>query len=160
MIHIAPEAHAAILAHAERAWPRECCGLLAGCADTGAEDIFIRRAEPARNLDDSGRNDRFELDPQARFNLMRELEGGPEKLIGHYHSHPDGTAEPSVTDRAMAHEPDLIWLICAVRDSASGASPGASAGPVRAFRITGGPSKTAAVRPLELIIRECEKTAL
>lgn len=155
MIVISAAAHAGILAHAERAWPRECCGLLAGAGgpgDPGGAEIFIRRACAARNVDASGRPDRFELDPQARFDLMRELEGGPEKLLGHYHSHPDGAAEPSAADCAMAHEPDLIWLICAVKNAGAGAAPRPAAGPVRAFRITGGPGEGAEAELLEMQI--------
>lgn len=156
MITISAAAHAAILAHAERAWPRECCGLLAGepgpgPGKGGPGGAFIRRAEAARNIDQSGRADQFELDPQARFDLMRELDGGPEILLGHYHSHPNAPAQPSAADRAMAHEPDLIWLICAVK---GGEEAKPTAGPVRAFRITGGPAEDAAVEPLDLIIRK------
>jgi proteasome lid subunit RPN8/RPN11 len=51
----------------------------------------------------------------VRFNLMRDLEGGAQEIIGVYHSHPDHGAEPSAHDLSMACEPDLVWLITAVR---------------------------------------------
>ena len=45
---------------------------------------------------------------------MRRLRGGAERMIGHYHSHPDHPASPSRHDLEMAFEPDLIWLITSV----------------------------------------------
>jgi proteasome lid subunit RPN8/RPN11 len=45
---------------------------------------------------------------------MRRLRGGAERLIGHYHSHPDNPALPSRRDLEMAFEPDLVWLITSV----------------------------------------------
>ena len=103
----------AIAAAAEAAYPHECCGLLAG--RTAAPDALrVTRVVPSRNVAEQRRHDRFEVDPQVRFDLMRALAGSDERLIGHYHSHPDHPAVPSATDRAMAHEPDLIWLITAV----------------------------------------------
>jgi proteasome lid subunit RPN8/RPN11 len=36
-----------------------------------------------------------------------------QRIIGHYHSHPDGQAAPSVHDLAMAHDPEAIWVVVA-----------------------------------------------
>lgn len=81
------------------------CGLLFG------DFAHIRAAEPAANIHpDPGRF--FELDPASLFGaLRRERKGGPA-LIGHYHSHPGGRAEPSVIDAAAADPASgLLWLI-------------------------------------------------
>jgi [CysO sulfur-carrier protein]-S-L-cysteine hydrolase len=110
---VVPEAGiAGIVAAAEAAYPRECCGLLAGRTTPGG--ILVTRVVASRNTADGDQRDRFEVDPQVRFDLMRALEGSDERLVGHYHSHPDHPAIPSATDRRMAHEPDLVWLITAV----------------------------------------------
>ena len=110
---VVPEAGLArIAAAAEAAYPRECCGLLAGRMTPGG--ILVTRVVASRNTADGDQRDRFEVDPQVRFDLMRALEGSDERLVGHYHSHPDHPAVPSATDRRMAHEPDLVWLITAV----------------------------------------------
>ena len=37
-----------------------------------------------------------------------------QRIIGHYHSHPNGRSMPSTRDLAMAWEPELVWLIVAV----------------------------------------------
>ena len=43
--------------------------------------------------------------------------GGP-RLIGHYHSHPAGLAEPSLRDAEAADDLGRLWLIVAVQDAA------------------------------------------
>lgn len=56
---------------------------------------------------------RFLVDPQAQFDLMRKLRGGERRILGCFHSHPDGSAEPSATDRADAYEANFLYLIAA-----------------------------------------------
>lgn len=113
MIYLAAPLQSAINAHGEDAYPGECCGLLAGrIAADGS--VSVTRTIPSPNIAASQGNDRFEVDPQVRFDLMRALQGTTEMIVGHYHSHPDQMAEPSPTDLTMAFEPDLIWLIIAV----------------------------------------------
>lgn len=121
MIVLSRSILAAIARHAERTYPEECCGLLVGTRRVTG-DIVISRAEAATNVAPLSRGDRFEVDPQVRFNLMRDLRGGggAEAIVGHYHSHPDRPASPSPTDAAMAYEPDLVWVIIAVRDGVAG----------------------------------------
>lgn len=115
MIKIAAPMMAQISAAAEEAYPDECCGLLAGFGDLDG-DVTITRVQPSDNVAEDGKRDRFEVDPRVRFDLMRELEGGPERIVGHYHSHPDHPARPSEHDLKMAFEPDLLWLIVALVD--------------------------------------------
>ena len=102
---------------AENAYPRECCGLLAGYTDeTGGR--LITRVVLSRNLSSGDTRDSFEVDPKVRFDLMRNLEqvGNGETIVGHYHSHPNSPALPSSRDLAMAHEPNLVWVIVAVHN--------------------------------------------
>jgi proteasome lid subunit RPN8/RPN11 len=96
---------------AETAWPRECCGLLVGVREGAA--IEITRAHPSPNR---ARDPRaaFEIDPEIWLRLTRSLGDGPEAVIGLYHSHPDGPAEPSPRDLAAAWGPDLVWLVTGV----------------------------------------------
>ena len=85
--------------------------------------------------------DRFEVDPQARFDLERQLRGGAEQVIGHYHSHPDHPAKPSATDLAKAYEPSLIWIIAGAQ--------GGDATSLGAFRLDGGDFETLALEILD-----------
>ena len=110
-----------MVAAAEFAYPNECCGLLAGLnlKDSSYE---VSRVVESRNVHPTGSNDRFEVDPKVRFNLMRELgeigkiSAGPERLLGHYHSHPDHPATPSEHDFACAFESNLFWIILSLSD--------------------------------------------
>lgn len=126
-IHLGPEHLARIESAAEQAYPRECCGLLVGHG--GGGDFTVTSIEPSANLEPSGAPDRFEIDPTLRIRLQRALRGGNEAIIGHYHSHPDHPAEPSATDRAMAYEPEMVWLITAVAGGTAGASRAFVIGP-------------------------------
>jgi proteasome lid subunit RPN8/RPN11 len=102
-----------IRAAAERAYPEECCGLLVGrVAPTG--EIEVTRVVDSPNIRQDRAHDRFEVDPKIRLAVERSVRGTDERVVGHYHSHPDHPARPSETDRAMAFEPELVWVIVAV----------------------------------------------
>ena len=113
-----------INAQAEGAYPGESCGLLAGRVEPDGS-VTVTRVVASPNVADPPGDDRFEVAPQVRFDLMRELDDtGPdstgEAIVGHYHSHPDHPAKPSKTDLAMAFEPELVWLITAVVSGTAG----------------------------------------
>lgn len=115
MIVLAPGHLKQITDLAEAAYPRECCGLLIGNEDGAGEGIWrVTKVAPSENLAPDDRNDRFEVDPLVRLRLQKELRGTSESLIGIFHSHPDGPAQPSETDLENAWEPELTWLITAV----------------------------------------------
>lgn len=107
---------------AERAYPEECCGLLIG-RSTGSAVCVTGIAE-SDNVAPSQRSRRFEIDPALRFAVMRRLRDGCDEvggyelggyeIIGHYHSHPEGSTAPSAYDASRVFEPDLLWLIVAV----------------------------------------------
>ena len=82
---------------------REICGLLFGGEDR------IDAARATRNVA-ADPNCGFEIDPADLFAAIRQERGGGPRMIGHYHSHPSGAAEPSARDRAAA-EPGKLWLI-------------------------------------------------
>lgn len=103
---------------AEQAYPEESCGLLIG-RDDGDAGLTVTRVAASPNVAEGRQRDSFEVDPKLRFDLMRALEGGPDRIIGHYHSHPNHPARPSARDAAMAFEPDLVWVIVSVTDGHS-----------------------------------------
>lgn len=98
--------HAQLLAEAKAALPHECCGLLFGSADA------VLRIQPATNVAADPRKS-FEIDPVMLIVAERTMRGGGEALIGHYHSHPNGRAEPSPCDAASAAADGRLWLIIA-----------------------------------------------
>lgn len=135
---------AAIATAAEAAYPAEGCGLLVG---RGRRIVRVGRVVSVDNLERERRRDRFELDPVIRFATERAVRGGPERIVGHWHSHPDGRAHPSAEDIARAYEPDLIWLIVAVAPGPDGRP---RAGLPRAYRLD---AEAGTARPLRLRLR-------
>ena len=113
----------AIERSAEAAYPEEACGLLVGRCAPG-EGYWVGAVEASANVAEPPRTRRFEVDPKLRLRLERELRESPDSVIGVYHSHPNGSAEPSETDRSMIFEPDMAWLITAVVDGKAGATTG------------------------------------
>ncbi len=115
MIRLNHDAAQEIGTAATTAFPNECCGLLAGNRDSD-DAISVTRVVPSRNMATGSIRDSFEVDPQVRFDLMRELadDGSDTHIVGHYHSHPNHPAVPSARDLTMAYEPDLVWVIVSV----------------------------------------------
>ena len=93
-----------------RAWPHECCGLVEGIVEGLRARVTALHA--MRNI--AAEPNRFDIDPAQQFALLHELRGTQRGIIGCYHSHPNGRAEPSESDRASAAEQGFLWLICAV----------------------------------------------
>lgn len=97
-----------ILAAAARNHPNECCGLIEGVHD--GNGWRASALHETKNLAANGAHE-FLIDPEAQFRLLRHLRGTGRGIIGCYHSHPNGAAIPSATDRKRAGEDGFLWLI-------------------------------------------------
>lgn len=109
----------AVVDHARRDQPRECCGFLLG---TGRRVAF---ALPMRNV--ARGQARYRIDDGDHLavrRLLRRLEPALD-IVGVYHSHPRGPARPSARDEAEAYYPEWVHVIV-------GLAPRLA---VRAFRI-------------------------
>ncbi len=107
---ISAEALGQMRAAAAAAHPREACGILLG------EGALIREARETRNVHPSPHT-HFEIDPQALIDAHRAARaGGPPQVLGYFHSHPQGPAIPSATDRACASGDGRVWAIVAGGD--------------------------------------------
>lgn len=103
-VHISSEIIAQILALASASPDTEVCGLLLGEGDRVVELL------PATNVaGDPAR--RFEIDPAVLIAAHRQSRTGGWTLLGHYHSHPSGSTEPSACDAEMAGQEGTLWLI-------------------------------------------------
>jgi len=107
-LHLPDELAARVLLAASGSYPNECCGLIEG-AET-ADGWHALAIHEAKNIADEPAR-RFLIDPQAQFDLMRRLRNADTRIIGCFHSHPDGEPKPSATDRAEAYETDFLYLI-------------------------------------------------
>jgi proteasome lid subunit RPN8/RPN11 len=100
---------AAIIDHALREAPRECCGIIAG------RDGVPMQLYETRNV--AAGNRFYEIDPAQLIDL--EFNEFPEhelELVAIYHSHPESRAYPSATDVELAFWPDAVFLICSLAD--------------------------------------------
>lgn len=103
-ISVTSEVMAAMEAAARAAYPNEACGILLGEGARITHFLETANVHPTPET-------HFEIDPQALIEAHKaEREGGP-RIIGYFHSHPNGTAEPSATDLAMASSDGAVWAI-------------------------------------------------
>ena len=111
----------AIETAAEATYPEEACGLLVG---EGAAEVRVTSLHPSDNLaDEPGR--RFEVDPALSLKLHKSLRHSDQRLVGVFHSHPEGPAKPSAHDLSRAWQPELAWLLTAVSGPRAAGATGA-----------------------------------
>jgi len=103
---------AQICRHIVTDYPREACGLLIGLRGGGG-DGQVTRVIPSPNMAEHPDNS-FEISPELILRCHKQLRGGNETILGHYHSHPDGLAQPSARDRRQNHDPGMVWVIARV----------------------------------------------
>jgi len=129
-VRIDRDALTAIVAHARRDAPNECCGLLVGrpgeSADAGP---YVMEAIPASNAA-SDPTRRYEISPIDYFAQIRrcrrinEAQSENFAVVGAYHSHPHGGPGASETDTAQAFR-DFVFLIVGLGGTTGGMQIGA-----------------------------------
>jgi proteasome lid subunit RPN8/RPN11 len=115
----------AIVAHARRERPRECCGLLV------SDGSCVIEAVEAVNVSETPER-RYQVSPVDHLALIRRCRelSTPERsfdVIGAYHSHPRSPARPSQTDHAEASQDFVIVIAGPVAETADV--------PIRAYRL-------------------------
>jgi len=123
MMRLLPETMAVeMAAHAERAAPKEACGLVA--VDGGGAGVEVYPVENhAKGLD------AYTIDPADLFSVIVDTERRGWAIGAVYHSHPSGPSHPSRTDLRSAFDPEWLSLIV---------SPEGDGWIVRAFRVQSG----------------------
>ncbi len=114
-IHIAAPLIGSIRESALASTPEECCGILIG--SIAGEDHHVDRVVAARNTWDGDRTRRYEIDSQTAFDAIREATAAGRSVVGFYHSHPDGSDQPSSHDLETAW-PRMSYVIVTVREGA------------------------------------------
>ena len=103
-----------IAAGAAAAYPHEGCGALLGPVPAGGRRR-VTHTIPLPNGETGRPRDRFEVAPKDYMAVEDEADRLGLSLLGFWHSHPDGEARPSTTDRAYAWE-GLLTVIVAVEE--------------------------------------------
>ena len=105
--------------HAEREYPRECCGLLVGSITDGGRTREVHATYPVANIfsEEAERHHRMAIEPleYARAERLHAAEG--LGVVGNYHSHPDHPAVPSQYDlEHLAPWPTMSYVVVSVRE--------------------------------------------
>ena len=104
--------------HAEREYPRECCGLLVGrIVDEGRTREVSEVCEVENAFAEEGeRHHRMAIPPLEYAKAERRFSAGGLGVVGNYHSHPEHPAEPSQFDlENLAPWPTMSYVIVSVR---------------------------------------------
>ena len=96
MIRIQSEPWAAMVAHAQKTYPNECCGAMLGTLD--GDSKIVSEAIALENAFEGAQAARYELRPEDLLAADKAARERGMDLIGIYHSHPDCDAYFSKTD--------------------------------------------------------------
>ena len=126
------DGYAALRAHAEEAYPNECCGVLLG--RFGDSENTVAGVVACANARQDSPHNRYAIAPLDLIRIQRDARNQGLEIIGFYHSHPDHPAQWSSTDLAEAH-----WLGCSylIAHVANG-----KATDTRSFRLLGAPEQS------------------
>ena len=114
-LHITDSQLSAIKEHGERTYPHECCGFLLGKMD--GDQRHVEQVMPAVNSrGEEEKHNRFTITPEASMKAEKAARTAKLDIIGHYHSHPDHPAEPSVYDLDHATWPGYSFAIVSVHE--------------------------------------------
>ena len=101
----------AIIDHARRDHPDECCGFVAGPVGSDRAERFI----PMENAEHSPTF--YSLDPKEKLQVFREMDDRDEEPVVIYHSHTATEAYPSPTDVANADFGTAHFVLVSTRDT-------------------------------------------
>jgi proteasome lid subunit RPN8/RPN11 len=104
--------------HAEREYPRECCGLLVGRIADGGRTRIIEETYPVENTFEEGeRHHRMSIAPLDYARAERLYAARGWGVVGNYHSHPEHPAVPSQFDlEHLAPWPTMSYVVVSVRE--------------------------------------------
>ena len=104
MIRIHRRVLSRMIAHARRAYPVECCGLLSG------REGLIERSHEASNEKASPRE--FQIPVRELFDFFLHFRSAGREHLGIYHSHPRTPPVPSRRDVLGFHYPGVsYWIV-------------------------------------------------
>lgn len=117
MIRLGAALRGEIERHAEREYPRECCGLLVGRIADGGRTRIIHATVPVENTfaEEGERHHRMSISPLDYARAERLYAARGLGVVGNYHSHPDHPAVPSQFDlEHLAPWPTMSYVVVSV----------------------------------------------
>ena len=123
MIRLSDALAEVIKGHAEREYPRECCGLLVGRIADGGRTRIIHETFPVENTfaEEGERHHRMRIEPLDYARAERLYAARGLGVVGNYHSHPDHPAVPSRFDlEHLAPWPTMSYIVVSVKGGKAG----------------------------------------
>jgi proteasome lid subunit RPN8/RPN11 len=99
-------------------YPEEGCGILLG-VDSDRGGRRVRGAVAVENAWPGARENRYDIPPERFLEVEKQARESGLEVVGFYHSHPDGSVEPSRFDQERAW-PHYSYMIVAVKDGGVG----------------------------------------
>lgn len=120
-----PELATAIIEHARKTLPHECCGVIIGVGDTAESVVPLPNiaVDPEHN---------YHIDDKALLEVLFQTQRQNLDIVGFYHSHPKTDPVPSQTDVHLATYPDAAYVIASLR----GGEARLSAWSIQQHRVT------------------------
>ena len=97
-----------ILAHCQREYPKEACGILAGRGQN------VAKAFTMTNVDRSAIS--YQMDPKEQLRVMKQMRQDGQEMLAIYHSHTATAASPSPVDVKLAVYPDVSYVLVSLAD--------------------------------------------
>ncbi len=121
ILQLPPSTWQELLWIARRDHPDECCGILVG--GRVGRRTQVRQAVEGRNIASGDLRSMYQLDWPTLFATIRACREAGDEIVGFYHSHPNGSCEPSQRDLEEAWvEHSYLILGAPYHDVASAAS--------------------------------------
>jgi len=108
MIRIPESIYQAMVEHARREVPLECCGILSGREKTVEKAFELRNAEESPV--------RYSISPLDQLRVFEEIEKESKEMIAIYHSHTHTLPFPSETDVRTAFYPEVSTIIISLKE--------------------------------------------
>jgi len=112
-----------MIAHCQREYPKEACGLLAAEVVGGP----VAQVYPMRNVENSPIG--YSLDPKEQLQIEKQMRNHGQRMVGIYHSHTASDAYPSSVDVSLAISPEVSYVLVSLRNRQQPV--------VKSYRITG-----------------------
>jgi proteasome lid subunit RPN8/RPN11 len=112
----------AMFAHAQEAYPKECCGQLAGTHGVPTHIYCMQNVHETPEVF-------FEMFRQEQAFVQKNIRHNELDLVAIYHSHPKSPARPSASDIRLAY-PEPFYLLISLQHR--------DAPELRAYRIVEG----------------------
>lgn len=121
ILQLPPSTLQRLLRIARRDHPQETCGILVGRRIAGRG--YVKHAVEGRNIAFGDQRTTYQLDWPTLFATIRACRAAGDEIVGFYHSHPNGSCEPSRRDLETAWlEHSYLILGAPYHDVASAAS--------------------------------------